>query len=87
MKTLEQRNQLFYQMLGNMRISDTAKEFLSKLHNKVFATDYERLEWHVKNEGGFYIFCYAFDDVKYEFCAKDYSEFKQVRRIADMIVF
>lgn len=64
----------------NRHISDTAKEFLSKLHKKVLDRDYERLEWHVKSEGELYTFSYSFDDVKYEFYTDDYYEFITMKK-------
>lgn len=83
---LEERNELFHQMLTHRQLSDTAKEFLSKLHKKVLNCDYECLEWYVKNEGELYTFSYSFDDIKYEFYTDDYYEFRIVKKIADSMV-
>lgn len=86
MKTLEQRKHAFAKILAYKRISATAKEFLYKLYVGVLEADYDDLEYSVKSEGELYTFCYKVGDQKYEFYTDDYSEFRQVKRIADMVV-
>ena len=86
MKTLEQRKHAFAKILAYKRISATAKEFLYKLYVGVLEADYDDLEYSVKSEGELYTFCYKVGDQRYEFYTDDYSEFRQVKRIADMVV-
>lgn len=86
MKTLEQRKHAFAKILAYKRISATAKEFLYKLYVGVLETEYDNLEYSVKTEGELYTFCYKVGEQKYEFYTDDYSEFRQVKRIADSMV-
>ena len=86
MKTLEQRKHAFAKILAYKRISATAKEFLYKLYVGVLEADYDNLEYKVKSEGELYTFCYKVGKQKYEFYTDDYSEFRQVKRIADQVV-
>lgn len=86
MKTLEQRKHAFAKILAYKRISATAKEFLYKLYVGVLEADYDNLEYRVKSEGELYTFCYKAGEQKYEFYTDDYSEFRQVKRIADSMV-
>lgn len=86
MKTLEQRKRAFAKVLASKRISATAKEFLYKLYVGVLEADYNNIEYKVKTNGELFTFCYKVGDQKYEFYTDDYSEFRQVKRIADMVV-
>lgn len=86
MKTLEPRKHAFAKVLASKRISATAKEFLYKLYVGVLDADYDNLEYSVKSDGELYTFYYKVGEQKYEFYTDDYSEFRQVKRIADMVV-
>lgn len=86
MKTLEPRKHAFAKVLASKRISATAKEFLYKLYVGVLDAGHDNLEYSVKTDGELYTFCYKVGEQKYEFYTDDYSEFRQVKRIADQVV-